>query len=221
MESLDLSLYPEIHLPRFLKIQQNFSRERLEDITGEIQKNMAPYLHNVAGKRIAVGLGSRGINRIAEIAKCVIDNLKQAGAIPFIMPVMGSHGGATPEGQADVLAAYGITPETMGDPIDASMDVEVIGEVEPGLPIYVAKSALDADGIVIIPRIKSHTAFRGQVESGVCKMLVIGLGKQRGTDLVHRQGFGRFHDLIPKIGCLIAQKTKFLLSNNGEPSLSC
>ncbi|MEW9670828.1 hypothetical protein [Ammoniphilus sp. 3BR4] len=183
MESLDLSLYPEIHLPRFLKIQQNFSRERLEDITGEIQKNMAPYLHNVAGKRIALGLGSRGINRIAEIAKCVIDNLKQAGAIPFIIPVMGSHGGATPEGQADVLAAYGITPETMGVPIDASMDVEVIGEVEPGL--------------------------------------VIGLGKQRGTDLVHRQGFGRFHDLIPKIGCLIAQKTKFLFSNNGEPSLSC
>lgn len=212
MESLDLSLYPKIHLPRFLKIKQNFNRERLEDIVDEIRKNMAPHLHNVAGKRIAVGVGSRGINRIAEITKCVIENLKQAGAIPFIIPVMGSHGGATPEGQAELLAAYGITEKTMGVPIDASMDVEVIGEAEPGLPIYVAKSALNADGIVIIPRIKPHTAFRGSIESGICKMLVIGLGKQRGTDLVHRQGFGRFHELIPKLGSLIAQKTNFLFS---------
>jgi hypothetical protein len=142
----------------------------------------------------------------------VIDNLKLAGAEPFIIPVMGSHGGATPEGQEGILEAYGITEEKMGVSIDASMDVEPIGEIEPGIKIYVAKSALQADGIVIIPRIKPHTAFRGEVESGICKMLVIGLGKQKGADRVHSQGFGRFAELIPKIGCMIAEKTKFLFS---------
>ncbi|GAB7055175.1 MULTISPECIES: lactate racemase domain-containing protein [Paenibacillus] len=212
MQSLDLSLYPKIELPRFVKVKQHFDRQKLDDIPGEIQKNMAPYLENLSGKRIAVGVGSRGIHNIDLITKCVVDQLKQAGAHPFIIPAMGSHGGATPEGQAEILEAYGISEETMGVEIDASMDVESIGEIEPGLEVYVAKSALEADGIVIIPRIKAHTAFRGEVESGICKMLVIGLGKQAGTDLVHRQGFGRFAELIPSIGRMIAEKTRFLFS---------
>jgi len=212
MESLDLSVYPKIQLPEFLKIKQHFNSQRLDDIPGEISKNMAPYLARLEGKRIAVGVGSRGIRNIAKITKCVIDQLKLAGANPFIIPAMGSHGGATPDGQAGILEAYGITEETMGVEIDASIEVEPIGEIEPGLKIYVAKSALQADGIVIIPRIKPHTAFRGEVESGICKMLVIGLGKQRGADCVHSHGFGRFAELIPKIGCMIVEKTKFLFS---------
>lgn len=100
MESLDLSVYPEIQLPKFLKIKQHFNSQLIDDIPGEISKNMAPYLAGLEGKRIAVGVGSRGIRNIAKITKCVIDNLKLAGAEPFIIPVMGSHGGATPEGQA-------------------------------------------------------------------------------------------------------------------------
>ena len=212
MESLDLSKFTEIKLPKFLRIKQNFARGKVEDIQGEVRSKIAPFLNDLTGKRIAIGVGSRGVANIAEVTKTVVDSLKEAGANPFIIPVMGSHGGATPEGQAEVLASYGITSKTMGVEVDASVDVETIGEYEPGLPIYVAKSALDADGIVIIPRIKPHTAFRGKIESGVCKMLVIGLGKQRGAESVHSKGFGRFAELIPGVGCMIAKKTKVLFA---------
>lgn len=212
MESLDLSKFPKIELPRFLKIKQHFNSQKVEDIPAEVHAKMEPYLQNLDGKRIAVGVGSRGIANIALITKTVVDTLRDAGALPFIIPVMGSHGGATPEGQAEMLAGFGISEETMDVPIDASMDVEPIGELEPGLPIYVCKSALQADGIVIIPRIKPHTAFRGPIESGVLKMLCIGLGKQIGADSLHMQGFARFHDLIPKAGCMIAEKTNVLFA---------
>ena len=212
METLDLSKFPEITLPKFSKVKQNFGKEKIEDIEGEVRKKVAPFLNDLTGKRIAVGVGSRGVANIAKIAKTVVDSLKEAGAKPFIIPVMGSHGGATPEGQAEVLASYGITEKTMGVEIDASVDTETIGEYEPGLPIFVAKSALAADGIVIIPRVKPHTCFRGKVESGICKMLVIGLGKQRGAESVHSEGFGRFAELIPGVGCMIAERTKFLFA---------
>jgi hypothetical protein len=212
MESLDLSKFPKIELPRFLKIKQHFNTQKVEDIHAEVRAKMEPYLQKLAGKRIAVGVGSRGIANIALIAKTVVDTLKDAGAFPFIIPAMGSHGGATPEGQAEMLAGFGISEEAMGVPIDASMDVEPIGELESGFPIYVCKSALEADGIVIIPRIKPHTAFRGPIESGALKMLCIGLGKQIGADSLHMQGFARFHEVIPKAGCMVAEKTKVLFA---------
>lgn len=173
---------------------------------------MAPHLKDLSGKRVAVGVGSRGVANIALIAKTVVDTLKEAGASPFIIPVMGSHGGACAEGQAELLAALGVCEETMGVPVDASMDVELIGELEPDFPIYVAKSALQADGIVIIPRVKPHTCFRGPIESGICKMLVIGLGKQIGADSVHSHGFASFTELIPQIGCMIAKKVNILFA---------
>lgn len=212
MQSLDLSKFETVELPKFLKVSQAFDRERIEDIPGEVTRKMEPYLSGLTGKRIAVGVGSRGVANIALLSKTVVDNLKKVGAIPFVIPVMGSHGGATPEGQAEVLGSFGITAETMGCEIDPSVDVEVIGEYEPGLPIYVCKSALESDGIVLIPRIKPHTCFRGKVESGICKMLVIGLGKQVGADSVHRQGFHRFAELIPGVGRMIVERTKFLFA---------
>ncbi|SFL49160.1 nickel pincer cofactor-dependent isomerase, group 22 [Pelosinus propionicus] len=212
MQSLDLNKFPAIELPRFIKIKQHFNRQKVEDIPGEVRQKMEPYLGDLTGKRIAVGVGSRGVANIALVTKTVVDTLIEAGAKPFIIPVMGSHGGATPEGQADLLDSFGISESTMGVPVDASMDVEAIGEFEPGSPIYVCKSALEADGIVIIPRIKPHTCFRGPIESGICKMLVIGLGKRLGADSVHSRGFDRFAELIPKIGCIIAKKTKVLFA---------
>jgi hypothetical protein len=212
MESLDLSKFPKIELPRFLKMKQHFNTQKVEDIPAEVRAKMEPYLQNLAGKRIAVGVGSRGIANIAHITKTVVDTLEDAGAFPFIIPAMGSHGGATPEGQAEMLAGFGISEETMGVPINTSMDVEPIGELESGFPIYVCKSALEADGIVIIPRIKPHTAFRGPIESGVLKMLCIGLGKQIGADSLHMQGFARFHEVIPKAGCMVAEKTNVLFA---------
>ncbi|MBP2627838.1 MAG: hypothetical protein H6Q68_2549 [Firmicutes bacterium] len=212
MQSLDLSNFPKIELPRFVRIKQHFTRQKVEDIPGEVRTKMEPYLKDLSGKRIAVGVGSRGVANIALVTKTVVDTLKAAGAKPFIIPVMGSHGGATAEGQAEVLDSYGISEETMGVPLDASMDVETIGEFEPGFPIYIAKSALEADGIVIIPRVKPHTCFRGPIESGICKMLVIGLGKQMGADSVHSHGFPRFTELIPEVGCMIAQKINILFA---------
>lgn len=212
MQSLNLKNFPFIELPRFARIRQKFARSKIADISGEVQRKMAPCLQGLEGKKIAVGVGSRGIANIALITRTVIERLKQAGAEPFIIPAMGSHGGATPEGQAGMLESFGISTATMGVPVDASMEVEEIGELEPGFPICVAKSALAADGIVIIPRVKPHTCFRGEIESGICKMLVIGLGKQRGTDIVHTRGFIRFADLIPRIGRLIAEKTNVLFA---------
>ena len=212
MQSLDLSKFPAIPLPRFVKIKQQFDRKKIEDIPGEVCSKMAPYVKELAGKRIAVGVGSRGVANIALVAKTVVEELKRAGAKPFIIPVMGSHGGATAAGQAELLEALGVSEATMGVPVDASMDVEVIGEAEPGFPVYVCKSALQADGIVIIPRVKPHTCFRGPIESGICKMLVIGLGKQIGADSVHSRGFSRFAGLIPRVGCMVAERVNILFA---------
>ena len=212
MESLDLKLFADIPLPRFVKVKQHFKQERIDNVAQEVRTQLVPHLTDLQGKTIAIGVGSRGIANIKEITKTLVDELIAAGAKPFIIPTMGSHGGATASGQADVLATYGITPESMGVPVDASMEVVSIGELEPGLPVYVAQSALQADGIIVIARVKAHTAFRGPIESGVAKIITIGLGKQIGADSLHHQGFGRFAELIPKATQMIVEKTKMLFA---------
>ena len=212
MESLDLKLFAAVALPRFVRVKQRFEKVRIDDITREVRTQLAPHLTNLRGKKIAIGIGSRGIANIREIAKTLVDELIIAGAQPFIIPTMGSHGGATASGQAAVLASYGITPESMGVPVEASMEVASIGDLEPGLPIYVARSALQADGIVVIERIKPHTAFRGPIESGVSKMLTIGLGKQIGAESIHHQGFSRFAELVPRMAQAVVEKTRVLFA---------
>jgi hypothetical protein len=212
MESLDLRLFAPIALPRFIKIKQHFEEERINDISKEVREQLAPHLIHLQGKKIAIGIGSRGIANLKEIARTLVDELIAAGAKPFIVPTMGSHGGSTPAGQMDVLASYGITPENMNVPIEASMEVASIGDLEPGLPVYVAQSALQADGIVVINRVKPHTAFRGPIESGIAKMLTIGMGKQIGADFIHHQGFGRFAELIPRMAKVVVEKTKVMFA---------
>jgi len=212
MESLDLSKFEKIELPKFINIKQNFKKDKIINIRDEVKKQMEQHICNLNNKKIAVGVGSRGIANIDIITKIVIDCLKEAGARPFIVPAMGSHGGATEKGQKKILSSYGITEESMGVNIDASMDTSIIGHYESDVPVYMAKSVLESDGIVIIPRIKPHTGFRGKVESGICKMLCIGLGKQKGADSIHSRGFERFPELIPGVGCLIAAKTKVLFA---------
>ena len=212
MESLDLTRFAAVALPRFVKVRQHFEKEQIGDIAKEVRTQLAPHLTNLQGKRIAIGIGSRGIANIKEIAKTLVDELIRAGAKPFIIPTMGSHGGATASGQVEVLASYGITPESMGVPIEASMEVASIGDLEPELPVYVAQSALQADGIVVVVRVKPHTAFRGPIESGVAKMLTIGIGKQIGADFIHHQGFGRFAELIPRMAQAVVEKTKVLFA---------
>ena len=212
MESLDLTRFASVAMPRFVKVRQHFEKERVGDVAKEVSTQLAPHLTNLQGKKIAIGIGSRGIADIRAIARTLVDELNRAGAEPFIIPAMGSHGGATPHGQMEVLASYGITPESMGVPFDASMEAERIGDLGPELPIYVAESALQADGIVVIARVKPHTAFRGPIESGVAKMLTIGIGKQIGADSMHHQGFERFAEMVPRMAQAVVEKTKVLFA---------
>ena len=143
--------------------------------------------------RVCVAAGSRGIDRIDQVVGAVVGRLREAGATVFIVPAMGSHGGATAEGQLEVLAGYGITPESMGCEIRSSMETIELGEVEPGVPVFVDRNAFeDADLIVPVNRVKPHTGFSGPVESGLMKMLAIGLGKQKGADTFHRRGYDAF-----------------------------
>jgi uncharacterized protein (DUF362 family) len=138
------------------------------------------------GMRVAVGVGSRGITNLAEIVRSVINLLRTYGAEPFIIPAMGSHGGATPSGQQNVLAGFGVTPESTGVSFETSMDVDEIGMFGDSYPVVFSRAALQADAIVIINRIKPHTDFFGKLGSGIQKMLVVGCGKHVGAANAHR-----------------------------------
>jgi hypothetical protein len=150
--------------------------------------------------RVCLAVGSRGIDRIDEVVRAVVAFIRAAGASVFVVPAMGSHGGATAEGQLEVLASYGMTPESIGCEIRSSMETVELGMLRPGVPVFVDRNAFEgADVIVPINRVKPHTDFRGEVESGLMKMIAIGLGKQKGADTFHRQGFATFHELIPAV----------------------
>ena len=176
-------------MPKMIEVRQAYPtspRLDLQRILGEEFEKQALNSGISPGMRIAVGVGSRGIANLKEIVEAAIRVLIRAGAQPFVIPAMGSHGGATPEGQTKVLAEYGITAESLGVPIDADMDVKKIGTAPDGREVVFSAAALRADGIVVINRIKPHTDFRGTLGSGIQKMLAIGLGKQIGAANAHR-----------------------------------
>lgn len=154
------------------------------------------------GQRIAIGVGSRGIGRLPEIVATLVAELRALGAEPFIIPAMGSHGGATAEGQREVLAHLGITPERVGAPIQAQMETEEVGRAADGTPVRLDRLALAADGIVFVARIKPHTAFRGPHESGLAKMIAIGLGKQAGAAACHARGFSQMARMVPALAAV-------------------
>ena len=167
-------------------------------------------IKNLNGAKIAVCVGSRGIAGIDGIVARVVDLLKSVHARPFIVPAMGSHGGATARGQRTVLAHLGVTPENCGAPVVADMDVVSLGETD-GIPLYLSRPAHEADGLVLINRVKPHTDFTGPVESGIHKMLVIGLGNRKGADFYHKMAIRRgFYDMIITAGRALLGKTKFL-----------
>jgi hypothetical protein len=151
------------------------------------------------GQRVAITAGSRGIDRIDEVVRAVVDEVRALGAEPFIVPAMGSHGGATSEGQQELIAHYGITEATMGCPILSSMDTIHLGQVEGDVPVWIDRNAYEADAVIPVGRVKPHTDFRGPVESGLMKMIAIGLGKQKGAEFFHSQGMDEFHHLIPAV----------------------
>jgi hypothetical protein len=200
-------------LPKMVPIRQKFSDTEIKDIPTEINRlfqREAGMKKIKKGSRVAVTVGSRGIQAIDKITLAVVRGLKDFGAEPFIVPAMGSHGGATAEGQRKVLAGYGITEETMGVPVRSSMEVEEIGRLENGVPVYLDKEALKSDGIVIVNRIKPHTAFKADYESGLIKMLAIGLGKHKGATAFHSCGMDMFGELLPQLGRVVLGKAPVL-----------
>lgn len=175
-----------IPLPRILRIRQNFPPSPPLDIRATLAAEfgkLRPCLR--PGARIAVGVGSRGITNLPAITAAVLGLIQDTGAKPFIIPAMGSHGGATPEGQRDILAGYGITEAAMGVPIRDSLEVRQVGATTGAIPVYCSTEALDAEGIILINRIKPHTDFFGALGSGLLKMSVIGLGKRAGATAMH------------------------------------
>lgn len=157
------------------------------------------------GMEVAITAGSRGVANIALIIKSIADFLKSQGVTPFVVPAMGSHGGATAEGQRGVIESYGITEEYIGCEIRSSMETVQIGLTEKGTPVRIDKNAYEADGIVVCGRVKPHTGFRGPYESGIMKMMAIGLGKQYGAEIIHADGFDHFCEYIPMYGRAIIQ----------------
>ena len=204
----------DIPLPRMVHVRQKFATPRIDDVAGavaaqfqrpEVRAKIKP------GMTIAVGCGSRGIANIAEAARQVVAELKALGAKPFIFPAMGSHGGATAEGQREVLEGYGITEEFVGCPIHSQMEVVEVGKLDSGMPIYMDKLAAAADGVVVVCRVKPHTNFRAPIESGIVKMITIGMGKIIGATELHTQGMDMFGTLLPAAAKLIMSKKNVLL----------
>ena len=177
-----------MNLPRFVLAEQVFPNRAISNIPGHIRKELgsADFVKRVPkGARIAIGVGSRGISNIATIVKSVVEFWKEQGAQPFLFPAMGSHGAATAEGQADVLAHYGIHEATMGAPVISSLDVVPLGKTPEGMETFIDKHAYESDGIFLVGRVKWHTDFSGTLESGLFKMMAIGLGKFAGARQYH------------------------------------
>ena len=180
-----------VPIPKMVKVRQNFESSVLENVDTELKNQLANKNFNrkfTPGMSIAVTTGSRGVANMALTIRTVCDFLKEIGCKPFIIPAMGSHGGSTAEGQRMILSSFGITEETMGVPIVSSMEAVCIYEFEDGFKVYVDKNAHAADGIVVINRVKPHTSFRGAYESGLMKMMTVGMGKQLGADQIHAAG---------------------------------
>ena len=207
MIAFDESLMPRLH-----RIRQPQENPFLEDPEPAIEAQMAPHMDRVKkGARIAVAAGSRGIYHYDRMIKKVCAVIKSAGAEPFIIPAMGSHGGATAEGQIEVLKSYGITEETMGAPILSSMETVVLGHTEDGAPVHFDRNASTMDGIILVNRVKPHTDFHGDLESGIIKQMVIGLGKQKGASTVHRRGTWGLANVIPRSARIIMEKMPVLM----------
>jgi len=197
-----------VQLPRVALVEQTSGTP---PELGDIREAVREALREVelpAGS-VAVGVGSRGVARIDEVTAALVEALKEAGAEPFVVPAMGSHGASSAEGQAEVLRHLGVSEETVGCPVRATMETVLVGETPDGVPVHVDKNAYEADAIVVVNRVKPHTAFRGTVESGPTKMLAIGLGKQKGAHAIHFAGWGEIHRTIPQAARVMVETGRF------------
>ena len=196
------------------RIRQTFDQTSVGDIAEAVREELTKLsLQKTvrSGDRVAITAGSRGILNIALILKVIVEHLKTLGARPFLFPAMGSHGGATAEGQVALLKHYQVTEDFIGAPILSSMEVREIGKTEQGLPIFIDQNAFQANHIVVVNRIKPHTKFKGPVESGLMKMMAIGMGKQKGADLYHKAAIEHpFPKIILDAAKVVLGKTPIL-----------
>ena len=214
MSTIDNLLDP-IAIPRMVKVKQTFDRPVIRDVIGEFKAKLSAkkVLATIKpGQTIAVGVGSRGISNQPALVKALVEEIKKAGGKPFLVPAMGSHGGATAEGQRKMLTGMGFTEEYIGAPIRATMETVQVGVSANGFPVFFDKNALEANGTVFINRIKPHVAFRGAVESGLLKFISIGLGKQKGADICHDLGFGKMAENIPAMAKVSLEKANILFA---------
>jgi hypothetical protein len=203
-----------IRLPKMIPVCQSFERPMVADIEKEVRTQLAhAEIENVIrpGMSIALTCGSRGIANIVEVTRIVAAVCKERGAYPFIVPAMGSHGGAAAQGQREILESLGVSEEACDCPIRATMEVVEIGKTTERHPVFIDRFAAEADGIIVIARVKPHTCFRGVYESGLMKMMTIGLGKQQGAEVCHFAGFSQMHLLVPLFGRAILKHARILL----------
>src|ERR687894_1595644 len=202
-----------MQFPKVVKVRQDFPRRRVEDVEeslreqcerSEIKSRIEP------GAEVAITAGSRGISGIDNVLRSLVQILKSAGARPFIIPAMGSHGGATAEGQVEILRSLGVTEESVGAEIRSSMEVVELGETGTGVPVYMDRIASEADGVVIVGRIKQHTDFRSDIESGLSKMASIGLGKHAQALALHAHGVRGIKDYMVEAGGEVFSSGKVL-----------
>ena len=201
-------------LPTIARVRRRNAHPALDDAPGAVAEairssRIADRLPS--GARVALTVGSRGIDRIDRIARSAVDALRGLGFKPFAVAAMGSHGKGTAEGQRALLAEMGVTEASLGCPIRAGMETAALGTNSLGLPIHLSRDALDADGIVLMNRIKPHTSFTGRFESGLLKMLVIGLGKREGASQVHKLGLPGLRTLLPEVGAFLLDRAPVAL----------
>lgn len=205
-------MFPEVQYPRMIRVKQNFYAPVIADVSQAVVTQLdqvgLPSCFN--GARIAVAVGSRGITNLEDIVRVTIEWLKLRGASPFIVPAMGSHGGGSASGQEKILAEYGITEARVGAPIVSSMDVVQVGTMRSSIPVYMDRNAYEADGVLLINRVKPHTQFKSGIESGLMKLIAIGLGKDRGASTIHSYGTPGMIELLPEAARVVLSKVKII-----------
>ena len=203
-----------MRFPKIVQVEQNINTQHLVDYSAKLRSELeAVGLTRSIKKdmRVAITAGSRGIAHIPEMLAIIVDEVKKAGGQPFLFPAMGSHGGATAEGQMEILSALGITETATHAPILATSETKIIGTLDNGEPVYIDKYAAEADGIIVVNRIKPNTDFKDEIESGLMKMMSVGMGKQKGSRMVFWHGREGYHKTLKEVARLILEKTPILL----------
>ena len=199
-----------MQFPKMVRVRQHLDAPRVDDVPGEVHKQFQSLNLQTsvqAGQTVAISVGSRGIANIAEITRATVEHFKQLGAVPFVVPAMGSHGGGTAEGQRKIIEGYGVTEDFVQAEIRSSMETVVVDETPQGIPVHFDKNAFEADHVVVSGRVKPHTGFVGEIESGLHKMMLIGLGKHNGAKIYHRaiQDYS-FAEIIQAVAAVVLQK---------------